>query len=63
VERVRARLDAELDRGARHYSYREIQQLLDVTYTWVNRHVTEGRRALREAEAAAEAEAAVREAA
>jgi hypothetical protein len=26
-----------------------------VTYTWVNRHVTEGRRALRRAEAAAEA--------
>jgi hypothetical protein len=39
--------------------------LLGVTYTWVNRHITEGRQALRRAEAAAEAEvdAAVREAA
>jgi DNA-directed RNA polymerase specialized sigma24 family protein len=47
------------------YSYKEIQQLLGVTYTWVNRHVTEGRQALRRAEAAAEAEveAAVRKAA
>jgi hypothetical protein len=36
-----------------------------VTYTWVNRHVTEGRQALRRVEAAADAkvEAAVREAA
>jgi RNA polymerase sigma factor (sigma-70 family) len=47
------------------YSYREIQQLLGVTYTWVNRHVTEGRQALRRAEAGADAEveAAMREAA
>ena len=47
------------------YSYREIQQLLSVTYTWVKRHVSEGRQALRQAEAGAEAEveAAVREAA
>jgi DNA-directed RNA polymerase specialized sigma24 family protein len=37
------------------YSYREIQDLLGVTYTWVNRHVTEGPRALRRADAAAEA--------
>jgi DNA-directed RNA polymerase specialized sigma24 family protein len=43
---------------AAEYSYREIQQLLGVTYTWVNRHVSEGRQALRRAEA--EAEAAVR---
>jgi len=47
------------------YSYREIAQLLGVTYTWVNRHVTEGRQALRRADAAADAEVdeAVREAA
>jgi DNA-directed RNA polymerase specialized sigma24 family protein len=47
------------------YRYKEIQQLLGVTYTWVNRHVTEGRQALRRAEATADAEveAAVREAA
>jgi RNA polymerase sigma factor (sigma-70 family) len=45
------------------YSYREIQDRLGVTYTWVNRHITEGRHALRRANAAAEAEvgAAVRE--
>jgi len=30
------------------YSYREIQQLLGVSYTWVNRHITEGRAKLRE---------------
>ena len=30
------------------YSYREIQQLLGVSYTWVNRHITEGRAELRE---------------
>jgi RNA polymerase sigma factor (sigma-70 family) len=29
------------------YSYREIQELLGVSYTWVNRHITEGRRKLR----------------
>jgi DNA-directed RNA polymerase specialized sigma24 family protein len=29
------------------YSYREIAQATDHTYTWVNRHVTEGRRELR----------------
>lgn len=29
------------------YSYSEIQELLGCTYTWVNRHVTEGKRALR----------------
>jgi RNA polymerase sigma factor (sigma-70 family) len=47
------------------YSYREIQELLGVTHTWVDRHITEGRQALRRAAAAAEAEveAAVREAA
>jgi DNA-directed RNA polymerase specialized sigma24 family protein len=47
------------------YSYRDIEQLLGVTYTWVNRHITEGRQALRRADAAAEAEveAALREAA
>jgi RNA polymerase sigma factor (sigma-70 family) len=47
------------------YSYKEIQQLLGVTYTWVNRHVTEGRQALRLADTAAEAKvkAAVRKAA
>jgi DNA-directed RNA polymerase specialized sigma24 family protein len=28
------------------YSYREIEQLLGITNTWVNRHVTEGRQAL-----------------
>jgi DNA-directed RNA polymerase specialized sigma24 family protein len=38
------------------YSYRDIQELVGVTYTWVNRHVTEGRQALRLADAAAEAE-------
>jgi DNA-directed RNA polymerase specialized sigma24 family protein len=37
------------------YSDREIQQLLGVTCTWVNRHVTEGRQALRRAEDTAEA--------
>jgi len=41
------------------YSYSEIQQLLGVTFTWINRHVTEGRAELRKrarvAEAAAEA--------
>jgi RNA polymerase sigma factor (sigma-70 family) len=31
------------------YSYREIQELLGVSYTWVNRHITEGRRMLRRA--------------
>jgi RNA polymerase sigma factor (sigma-70 family) len=47
------------------YSYRDIEQLLGVSYTWVNRHVTEGRQALRRADAAAEAEVeeAVRKAA
>jgi DNA-directed RNA polymerase specialized sigma24 family protein len=47
------------------YSYKEIQQLLGVTYTWVNRYVTEGRQALTQAEAdaGAEVEAAVRKAA
>ena len=30
------------------YSYKEIQQLLGVSYTWVNRHITEGRAKLRE---------------
>jgi RNA polymerase sigma factor (sigma-70 family) len=47
------------------YSYREIQALLGVTYSWVNRHVTEGRQALRRADvaAAAEVEATVRKAA
>jgi RNA polymerase sigma factor (sigma-70 family) len=47
------------------YSYREIQQFLGVTYTWVNRHITEGRQQLRRADAAAEAEveAALRQAA
>jgi RNA polymerase sigma factor (sigma-70 family) len=30
------------------YSYREIADLLGVTYTYVNRHLTEGRRAVRE---------------
>jgi RNA polymerase sigma factor (sigma-70 family) len=30
------------------FSYKEIQQLLGVSYTWVNRHITEGRAALRE---------------
>jgi RNA polymerase sigma factor (sigma-70 family) len=39
------------------YSYREIQQLLGVTYTWVNRHITEGRAQLRRQ--ASEAEQAV----
>jgi RNA polymerase sigma factor (sigma-70 family) len=29
------------------YSYREIQEILGVTYTWINRHLTEGRAALR----------------
>jgi RNA polymerase sigma factor (sigma-70 family) len=29
------------------YSYREIQEMLGVTYTWINRHLTEGRAALR----------------
>jgi RNA polymerase sigma factor (sigma-70 family) len=47
------------------YSYKEIAQRLGRTYTWVNRHVTEGRQALRQAGAAAEAdvEEAVRKAA
>ena len=46
------------------YRYKEIAERLGKTYTWVNRHVTEGRRALRRADAAAETEveAAVREA-
>jgi DNA-directed RNA polymerase specialized sigma24 family protein len=46
------------------YSATEIQRL-GVTYTWVHRHVTEGRGALRRADAAAEAEveAAIRDAA
>ena len=30
------------------YSYREIQGLLGVSYTWVNRHITEGRAKLRQ---------------
>jgi RNA polymerase sigma factor (sigma-70 family) len=30
------------------YSYKEIQQLLGVSYTWVNRHITEGRAKVRE---------------
>jgi RNA polymerase sigma factor (sigma-70 family) len=42
------------------YSYREIQQLLGVSYTWVNRHITEGRAKLRER--AREAEESVEEA-
>ncbi|MGH2763227.1 MAG: RNA polymerase sigma factor [Thermoleophilaceae bacterium] len=29
------------------YSYRELADLTGQTYTWVNRHLTEGRRALR----------------
>ena len=41
------------------YSYREIQELLGVTFTWINRHLTEGRAELRkrarEADAAVEA--------
>jgi len=41
------------------YSYREIQDLLGVTFTWINRHLTEGRAELRKrarlAEAAVEA--------
>jgi hypothetical protein len=43
----------------------EIEQLVGVTYTWVNRDISEGRQALRHADAAAEAEVdeAVREAA
>jgi RNA polymerase sigma factor (sigma-70 family) len=32
------------------YSYREIQELLGVTFTWVNRHITEGRGELRKLE-------------
>jgi DNA-directed RNA polymerase specialized sigma24 family protein len=39
------------------YSYKEIQKLLGVTYTWGNRHVTEGRQALRQDDAATVAEA------
>jgi DNA-directed RNA polymerase specialized sigma24 family protein len=31
------------------FSYAEIQQLTGQTYTWVNRHITEGRRAMRDA--------------
>ena len=42
------------------YSYQEIQELLGVSYTWVNRHITEGRAKLRER--AQEAEGAVEEA-
>lgn len=42
------------------YSYREIQQLLGVSYTWVNRHITEGRAKLRARER--EADEAVEEA-
>ena len=38
------------------YSYREIQALLGVSYTWINRHVTEGRATLRERARAADAE-------
>ena len=30
------------------YSYKEIQELLGVSYTWINRHITEGRAKLRE---------------
>jgi RNA polymerase sigma factor (sigma-70 family) len=30
------------------YRYKEIQELLGVTYTWVNRHITESRAKLRE---------------
>jgi RNA polymerase sigma factor (sigma-70 family) len=41
------------------YSYREIQDLLGVTFTWINRHLTEGRAELRKrarlADAAVEA--------
>jgi hypothetical protein len=43
------------------YSYREIMERLGVTYTWINRRVTEVRQALRRA--AAEAEVAPRPAA
>jgi hypothetical protein len=44
--------------------YRKIQHLLGVTYTWLNRHVTRGQALKRaEAAAAAEVEAAVRDAA
>ena len=42
------------------YSYREIQELLGVSYTWINRHITEGRAKLRER--ARDAEEAVEEA-
>jgi DNA-directed RNA polymerase specialized sigma24 family protein len=47
------------------YSYRDIERLLGVNSTWVNRHITEARQALTRADAAAEAEveAVVREAA
>jgi RNA polymerase sigma factor (sigma-70 family) len=37
------------------YSYREIIERLGVTYTWANRHITEGRQQLRRSNAAAEA--------
>jgi RNA polymerase sigma factor (sigma-70 family) len=39
------------------YSYKEIQELLGVSYTWVNRHITEGRAKLRQS--AREAEEAI----
>ena len=37
------------------YSYREIQELLGVTFTWINRHITEGRAELRKRERVADA--------
>jgi hypothetical protein len=54
AERVPARLDVGLAHEARELlrsiaAHQEIKQLLGVTYTCVNRHVTEGRQALRRA--------------
>ena len=42
------------------YSYKEIQEMLGVSYTWINRHISEGRAKLRER--AQEADAAADEA-
>jgi DNA-directed RNA polymerase specialized sigma24 family protein len=40
---------AALTLWAQGYRYKEIAQKLGKTYTWTNRHITEGLRALREA--------------